>query len=147
MAHPPPKAATELCPDPLHPGKVLTLELSSTAKSGFKGVTKGAGKTWQARLHIDGELRHIKSSSSKRQCAIALAQAKEMLAGEKRVKEITSRWHSRRVGAGLESPSCTPAPALGEVNENAVPKERDRTLFGLQGAEAKQFRALLGTSP
>ena len=144
MAHPPPKDATELWPDPLNPGKMLKLELSSTATSGFKGVTKATGKMWQARLLIDGELRHVKSSRRKRECAIALAQAKEMLAEEKRVKELCSKWHPRPAAARLEGPFSMPVPALGESNEKAVPMKRDGTFFGLQGAEARQFRALLG---
>ena len=104
---PPPKEATELWPDPLNPGKMLKLELSSTATSGFKGVTKATGKIWQARLLIDGELRHVKSSRRKRECAIALAQAKEMLAGEKRVKrerallQMASPARRRQVGGPL----------------------------------------------
>ena len=40
--------------------------------------------------------------------------------------------------------SCAPAPALGEVKENSVRLEQEGTFFALQGAEAKEFRAVLG---
>lgn len=81
---------------------------------------EATGKIWQARLLIDGELRHVKSSRRKRECAIALAQAKEMLAGEKRVKELCSKWHPRPAAARLEGPFSMPVPALGESNEKAL---------------------------
>ena len=65
--------ATEPCADPLEPGKLLQLELSKTAKSGFKGVTKTIGKHWQARVTHEGKAFHLHSSIDPRHCAIMLA--------------------------------------------------------------------------
>ena len=65
--------ATEPCADPLEPGKLLQLELSKTAKSGFKGVTKTVGKHWQARITHAGKSHHVHSSLDPRHCAIMLA--------------------------------------------------------------------------
>jgi len=65
--------ATEPCADPLDPGKLLQLELSRTAKSGFTGVTKTIGKHWQARVTHEGKAFHLHSSIDPRHCAIMLA--------------------------------------------------------------------------
>ena len=65
----------ELCEHPVAPGIMLELQLSRTAKSGFKGVTKTSGKSWQARIMIDGKLHHVHSSRKPRDCAIRLAWA------------------------------------------------------------------------
>ena len=57
---------------------MLELQLSRTAKSGFKGVTKTSGKSWQARIMIDGKLHHVHSSRKPRECAIRLALAERL---------------------------------------------------------------------
>ena len=72
--------ATEPCADPLEPGKLLQLELSKTAKSGFKGVTKTIGKHWQARAMVGDKLMHVHSSLDPRHCAIVLALVKRQVA-------------------------------------------------------------------
>ena len=64
----------ELCEDPDLRGSMLQLECSRTAKSGFKGVTKTIGKSWQARSLVGGKLQHVHSSDCPRDCAIALAR-------------------------------------------------------------------------
>ena len=61
--------------DPVSPGIILELQLSRTAKSGFKGVTNTSGTSWQARMMIDGKLHHVHSSRKPRDCAIRLAWA------------------------------------------------------------------------
>ena len=65
---------TEPFAHPLFGGEVMELKLAPGTKTGYKGVSKGVKKTYQARATIDGKLRHVWTCSDPQECAFMLAR-------------------------------------------------------------------------
>ena len=62
--------------DHLFPGETYELVLAPGTASGYKGVSKLNDELWQARVTVDGKVRHLCTGSDPRECAWVLARWK-----------------------------------------------------------------------
>ena len=74
--------ATELFTSPadhLFPGETYELVLAPGTASGYKGVSMLTDELWQARMTINGKVRHVCTGSDPRECAWVLARLQRFL--------------------------------------------------------------------